>query len=186
MTEVETLLNVDAGRIPPDAVAFFRHNTDADAAAGLSRAALALSIVVVAVAAAALALAIGGTGRLPVTLLGIGAALLALRATPTLRPDRAPAPTRQVMVVTARGLIMRDSWGLRSWRFDDLTTVAPCRARGRAYLMLVERGGREHVIDLFGFQRGEHLRAVIGSRLRAKEDRATYFPSGDGAFTIPP
>jgi hypothetical protein len=158
MTEIETLLSVDAGRVPPDTVAFFKLDTD--------RRRLRVSrVLAVLVAAATVGLAVYGVGRASIALLVLGTALLALRGTATLPAHPERAPTRQVMVITLDALIIRDDRGLRSWRFENLTAVTPCHAYGRPYLLLVDREGREHVIDHLSFQRSERFRQVIGSRL---------------------
>src|SRR6185369_15996956 len=76
MSEVEALLSVDAGRIPPDTLAFFRKNADL----GVLRARAVLSSVF---GIAGVVMACAGGPRLPAMLLLIAAALTAVLSTPT-------------------------------------------------------------------------------------------------------
>jgi hypothetical protein len=163
MTEIEALLKVDAGQLPPATVAFFavEENDDADQRAYAALAAMT--------AIAAVACGLCGGGNLLIALLVLIAATFTVVATPTIRdpdPD-APRPCkRRVMVVTSQGLIVRDAWGLRSWRFDDLSDVVSSSHEHRPYIILVQRDGTRHALDYMSFQRGEQLREVIGSRLK--------------------
>ena len=72
------------------------------------------------------------------------------------------------MVVTAEGLIVRDAWGLRSWRFEDLADIAASSYEHRPYMVLIQRDGTRHALDYLSFQRPEQLRRVIDRRLRLK------------------
>src|SRR6478609_7045568 len=94
MTQIETLLSVDGGKVPPGAQAFFVVDEDQDGSPAL-RAALAGATGVAAAAAAAL-----GAGRFVVALMLLAAAGLAVLAWPTIRDDKDELPPkRQVMVV---------------------------------------------------------------------------------------
>jgi len=96
MSEIEALLSVDAGRVPPATVAFFAR--DAEASERLTYAVLAAMTSMVAVVSGLL-----GGPDLMGALLVLTAAMFAIVASPTLK-DPAEGETRQikrhVMVVT--------------------------------------------------------------------------------------
>src|SRR5689334_3820922 len=77
MSEVEALLSVDAGRIPPGTLAFFRKNADL----GVLRARAVLASVL---GISAVTLACAGGPRLVAALLLIGAVIAAVLSTPTV------------------------------------------------------------------------------------------------------
>ena len=166
MTDVEALLSVDAGKVPPGVVAFFMGDPDRD---------IRLAGVVIAAIAglAAVGAAYGGAGLLPVTVLVLAAGLFGVLATPTIRTDGHQTIKRQVMVVTAEGLIVRDAWGLHSWRLDDLADVVPGIYDSRTYLDIIERNGTRHTIETIGFRRGDRVRQVITTRLRLRQTQTS-------------
>jgi hypothetical protein len=92
-------------------------------------------------------------------------------ATPTIKEegeeDTRPVK-KHVRVVTPEGLIVRDAWGLRSWRFEDLADIAASSYEHRPYMVLIQRDGTRHALDYLSFQRPEQLRRVIDRRLRLK------------------
>jgi hypothetical protein len=162
VSEIEALLSVDAGTIPPATVAFFA--VDASASEQRSHAMLAALASIAAVGCA-----LNGTNNVVIALMVLIAAMFTVIATPTIRApgdQPAPAPKRHVMVVTPEGLIVRDAWGLRSWRFEDLAEVVSSTYEHRPYFVLIERDGTRHAVDYLCFQRGERLREVIGRRLK--------------------
>jgi hypothetical protein len=159
MTEVEALLSVDAGQIPPGTVAFFEQ--DGDPAATRTYITLAVSTAVIAVGCA-----LAGASRYLVAPMLIAAASLGVMAWPTEPDEGETRPIkRQVMVVTPTGLIVRDEFGLRSWQFADLAGVFSRVYNQRPHLVLVERGGTRHAIDLGRFQRRERVREILAERL---------------------
>ena len=164
MSEIEALLSVDAGRLPPATFAFFAR--DAEANERLTHAILGA----MAAATAVISGLLGGPDLLGALLILI-AATFTIVATPTIKEDHEQEPRqikRHVMVVTAEGLIVRDAWGLRSWRFEDLTEIAASSYEHRPYMVLIQRDGTRHALDYLSFQRPEQLRQVIGHRLRLK------------------
>jgi hypothetical protein len=165
MTQMEILLSVDAGRIPPGVIAFFVD--DGDRVARRAKAALAVMLGLAAATCAWLHL-----GRTPVTLLLLAAGVLALGAMRTLPDDETPTPTRQVLVVTALGLIVRDARGLRSWLFENLIDVVAGVYNGHPYLDLIDQNGVRHSLDCLPFRRGERARQVISARLPLKRTHA--------------
>jgi hypothetical protein len=161
MSEVEALLSVDAGKVPPATVAFFAIDDEAS-----EQRAYALLAAMTSIAAVWCALL--GAANMLLALMVLIAAIFAIVATPTVpAADDPPRPAkRHVMVVTPEGLIVRDAWGLRSWRFEDLAAAVPSTYDHRPYIVLVERDGTRHALDYLSFQRGERLRQVIGHRLK--------------------
>ena len=164
MSEIEALLSVDAGRVPPATVAFFAR--DAEAGERLTYAILGAMT-----AAAALLSGVLGGPDLVGALLILTAAMFTIVATPTVKEegeeDTRPVK-KHVMVVTPEGLIVRDAWGLRSWRFEDLADIAASSYEHRPYMVLIQRDGTRHALDYLSFQRPEQLRRVIDRRLRLK------------------
>ena len=164
MSEIEALLSVDAGRLPPATVAFFAR--DAEAGERLTYAILGAMTSAVAVVCGVL-----GGPDLVCALLILTAAMFTIVATPTLKEeseeDTRPVK-RHVMVVTQEGLIVRDAWGLRSWRFEDLADIAASSYEHRPYMVLIQRDGTRHALDYLSFQRPEQLRKVIDRQLRLK------------------
>ena len=160
MTDIEVLLSVDAGRIPPGAVAFFVG--DADVAERRTYAVLSLLSVVAAAVCVGL-----GAGSALVMLLVLAAAALALFATPTLREDQDPRTQRPVIVITPEAIVMRDECGLKVWRFEDLSSVAAAVHDHRPQLVLQSRDGKRYAVDCLRFQHGERVREVVDQRLQS-------------------
>jgi hypothetical protein len=166
MTEVQALLSVDSGHIPPGAAAFFLEDP--------GRGTFRLRATLAAMAGlTSVGCAWAGAGQVLVSLLVLGAAALAVLATPTIEEEdeeEADRPAkRQVMVVTPQGIIVRDDWGLRSWQFDDLTSVVQGAYNQRPHLVLIDRHGARHAIDYLRFQRAERVREVIDTRVRLRQ-----------------
>jgi hypothetical protein len=160
MTDIEALLSVDAGRVPPGAMAFFL----GDAEVVERRTYVVLGVT--AAAAGAICAGLGG-GRVVVMLLLLAAAALLLLATPTLGDDEDRAVKRPVIVVTSNALMMRDECGLRIWPFEDLASVAAAIHDQRAHLLLVGTDGKRHVVDCLRFRNGERVREVVDQRLQS-------------------
>jgi hypothetical protein len=164
MSEIEALLSVDAGHVPPATFAFFAR--DAEASERLTYAVLGAMTSF----AAALSGILDGPGVVS-ALLVLVAATFTIIATPTIKEkheqDARPIK-RHVMVVTSEGLIVRDAWGLRSWRFEDLAEIAASSYEHRPYMVLIHRDGTRHALDYLNFQRPEQLRQVLGHKLRFK------------------
>jgi hypothetical protein len=161
MSEVEVLLNVDAGRIPPGTLVFVARDREAPTRILFAFLAVALAGLAVALAVA------GGAGREVVVLIGLFAGILGVSALPSTDPSERPI-LPATLVVTQRGMIARDAWGLRSWRFDDLVEVRPFVHERRVGLLVVRRDGVHDFIDSLAFERGDSLREVIGPRLKAR------------------
>jgi hypothetical protein len=160
MTDIEALLSVDAGRIPEGAVAFFTRDPEL----GQRRMCIVTSALL---GAAAIASGIAGAGLVCVAMFALGAGIFAVLATPTRTDEDARPTKRQVVVVTPRGIIMRDAQGLRTWTFEDLTDASSWRHADRTDLLLVRRDGTRIFINCQGFHRGEKLPDVISRYRRA-------------------
>jgi hypothetical protein len=162
MTQIEALLRVDGGDVPPGAQAFFAED-DQDGSP-LLRAAMAGATALAAASAAGL-----GAGRFVVALMLLAAAGLAVLAWPTIRDDEEQLPPkRQVLVVTPQGLIVRDDMGLRSWQFEDLAGVVEQFHTHRPYLVLIEQDGTRHALDHLRFRRGGSVHQIIDERVRRR------------------
>lgn len=164
MSEVEALLSVDRGQVPPATVAFFACEPEPEATERREQA-----MVAALAGIAAFLCALSGASYLLTALFVLAAAVIAIVATPTVGDDqpRAPSGKRSVTVVTSQGLIVRDADGLRSWRFDELVDVVSATGeQRRPLILLVKRDGTQHALDYLSFQRGEDLRAVIDRRLK--------------------
>jgi hypothetical protein len=161
MSEVEVLLSVDAGRVPPDTMVFFA----ADPETPIRRMYAFLAITG---ALGALGVALSAVGVEAVVLLAIITAVMVVLALPT-RPEPEDARNkRPTLVVTPRGVIVRDDGGLRTWRFDELAQVLPCHhARGDG-LLLVGTDGSRQFLDCLVFRQGYRLREIIGRHMKTR------------------
>jgi hypothetical protein len=161
MSEVEVLLDVDAGRVPPDTVVFFA----ADPEAPVRRL---YTFLAVTGALGALGVAFSAVGREAVVLLAIITAVMVVLALPT-RPEPEDARNkRPTLVVTPRGVIVRDDGGLRTWRFDELAQVLPCHHAHGDGLLLIRLDGSRQFLDCLVFRQGNRLGEVIGRRMKAR------------------
>jgi hypothetical protein len=158
MSEVQTLLSVDAGKVPPGAIAFFPR--DADAPARRIRAVLAVIVL-----AAAFGLALSGSMRPLAALLALAGVALTVGAMPT-KPDQDEPPSkRPTLVLTATGMILRDSGGLRTWCYDDLLHVSPFVHELTLGLLVIRKNGKREFLDTASFERGEKVRELLGRRI---------------------
>jgi hypothetical protein len=158
MSEVQALLSVDAGKIPPGVVAFFPR--DAEAPARRMRAGLA-----VIVEAAAVTLALVGTARPLVALLALAGVALTVGAFPTKPDEDEPPSKRATLVLTPTGMILRDASGLQTWRYEDLLHVSPFVHELTLGLLVIRRNGRREFLDTASFERGEKVRELLGRRI---------------------
>jgi hypothetical protein len=155
MSDVETLLNVDAGRIPPDAVVFAA--ADPEAANRRLNAFLAITAGL-----GTIGCLLSQIGREPVFLLGIITAIFAVLALPTTPEPEEARHKRPTLVITPRGVIVRDDCGLRAWSFDELAEVLPYVHTTGEGLLLVRRDGSREFLDNRLFRKGERVSEVIG------------------------
>jgi len=161
MSEVEVLLSVDAGRIPPDAVVFHA----ADPEAPIRRM---YTFLAVTGAMGSLGVALSSVGIEAVLLLAIVTAVMVVLALPTsLEPEEA-RNKRPTLVVTPRGVIVRDDGGLRTWRFDELAQVLPCHHAHGDGLLLIGNDGSRQFLDCLVFRQGYRLGEVIGTRMKTR------------------
>jgi hypothetical protein len=159
MTEVEALLAVDRGKVPADTVAFFARDPDA------TERSTYLTLAGVA-ALVAVASTFGHAARPLIAVMLIAATALIVLSFPTLGGQEDDGHKRYVLLVTPKGIIVRDSWGLRTWLFDELIEALPWSYEHRPHLVLVERDGTRHAVDYLGFTRGERLREMLVERLK--------------------
>jgi hypothetical protein len=159
MSEVEVLLSVDAGRVPPDAVVFFA----ADPEAPIRRM---YTFLASTGGLGAIGVAFSGVGIEAVVLLGIITLVMIVLALPTSADPEDARNKRPTLVVTPSGMIVRDAGGLRTWRFAELAHVLPCH-HGQSYgLMLVGTNGSREYLDCLTFRRGERVGEVIGRHMK--------------------
>ena len=159
MSDVETLLSVDAGRVPPTAVVFLARDPEAP-----NRKLFALLAVIGA--AMAVGSALVGAHHAMVALLVLTASTLALMATPTAPEPAEAATKRPTLVVTPHGMIVRDESGLRSWRFDELAEVRSFLYDQRVGMLIVRHDGSRDFLDNLSFERGERLRGLIAPHIK--------------------
>jgi hypothetical protein len=158
MSDVQALLSIDAGKVPPGTVAFFARDPEASK----RRMFTVLAILVGGSA-------VVGLHRLPVAMLGLAAIALTLMALP---PERDPLLSRYkkpALVLTPTGMIMRDGSGLRSWSFDQLSDVRPYLHHQRVGLLITGRDGSRDFVDTLSFERGDKVRELLGRRLNLRE-----------------
>ena len=162
MSDVEALLSVDAGRVPPGTVAFFARDPERT-----QRRILAVFALLVATGAGAAYFA--GLSRPPIALLALGAIALSIMALPPEREPGAEHHKRPTLVVTASGMIVRDGYGLRSWSFDELADVRPFLHQQRIGLLIAKRDGSRQFVDTLSFKRGEKVNELIVRRFKPRE-----------------
>jgi hypothetical protein len=161
VTEVEALLSADAGRPPPGTVVF--RARDPEAPARRVRFGLGLAL-----AATAVACAFGGAAVELVALLGLGAALLVVLATPTAPPPDEARVKQPTLLITPTGMIVRDDSGLRCWRFDEVSDIRPYLLDRRLGILVTGVDGSRHFVDSLAYERGEDLGVIIGRHLRPR------------------
>jgi hypothetical protein len=161
MSEVEALLNVDAGRIPPGAVVF--RARDPESEVRRLRTVLAVGAGLVTVG-----LAIAGVTRDPIGVMVLITAMLALSATRTEPKGDEARYKRPTMVLTTTGMIVRDASGLRSWQYEEMSDVRTCVFQGQMGIVVVLAGGAMHFIDNLSFARGEHVGGLIRRHLQPR------------------
>ena len=159
MSEVETLLSVDAGRIPPGAVVF--RARDPDAEVRRLRTVLAVGSGLLTIG-----LAIAGVAHEPIAMLVLTTSMLALSATRTEPEGDEARHKRPTMVLTTTGMIVRDASGLRSWQYDEIADVRTCVCQGQIGIVVVLTTGAMHFIDNLSFARGEHVSGLIRRHLQ--------------------
>jgi hypothetical protein len=155
MTEVEALLSVDAGRVPAGVVAF--RPRDRGAVTRRFRIVLAVTCALAAVASA-----LTGVGRELVALLVLGAGIFGVLASPDQQDDDVEVPSKPpALLLTPTGLIVRDAFGLRCWRYAELLEVRQVCSRGESGLLIVGRDQSSDFVDTGDFERGESLWALL-------------------------
>jgi hypothetical protein len=166
MTEVEILLSVDAGRNPPDTVTIFMDDRDPDERARWRARFLVALAVLLAGGAIALGWMWGKKALTPITLMLLGAGMAVVGATPTT-PEAEPRPQkRPVMVVTTTGLIVRGDWGVKMWRFEDLSDiVAGVDSERRPLLELRDKDGTRYRLRCSGFRCWMRAQQAVTPRL---------------------
>ena len=162
MSDVEALLSVDAGRVPPGTVAFFARDPERT-----KRRVLAVFAVLVGGGMVAGLLA--GLSRTPIALLALTTIGLFIMALPPERDPETAKHKRATLVLTPNGMIVRDNSGLRSWSFDDLVDVRPFLHQQRIGLLIARRDGGREFVDTLLFKRGEKVNELIGRRLKPRE-----------------
>jgi len=159
MSEVETLLAVDAGRVPPGTAAFFARDPEA---AGRRLGA------VLAVMVDALALWLVMRGHVAeAALLALLGVLLALGAVPTIRGDERPTK-RPTLVITPTGMIVRGAPRPHTFSFDDIDTIQALNHEPHVGLLIVRRDGKRFFIDTGSFEGGGVVSALVGRRLASR------------------
>jgi hypothetical protein len=162
VTDVEALLSADAGRAVPGTVVFRARDVEAPT----RRARVVAALVIAGIA---IACALAGADLDLVAVLALLAALLGVLATPTQREAAEVRIKEPTLVVTGEGMIVRDHWGLRSWRFEDLTEVRPYLDDRRVGLVIIARDGSRHFVDNLAFERGEDLAEILAKHLRRRD-----------------
>jgi hypothetical protein len=169
MSDVEALLSIDRGRVPPGAIAFFARDPEASRRRMFAVLAILVGGSGIVLGALVLSGAVVGLHRLPVALLALAGIGLTIGALPPERDPLTSRYKRRALVLTPTGMIMRDGSGLRSWSFDQLTDVRPYLHHQRVGLLITGRDGSRDFVDTLSFERGEKVRELIGRRLNLRE-----------------
>lgn len=156
MTNVEALLTVESGRVPEGVQVFVEQNPEADRLRGW----LFMSAFLALVAAVT-----GVQGGEPWGVVAI--ALFAAMAGVMAIPTRAEEPWKpRVLLLCQKGLIVREPWGLRNWRYDELSRPYLLFVDGEQQLCLEAKDGEVHLIDHLSFRNGARLRDLLEQRIR--------------------
>jgi hypothetical protein len=159
MSEVEALLAVDAGRVPPGTAVFFARDPE------VAGRRLGMVLAVVADAFAVwLAVRGNGAGAALLALLGV---LLALGAVPTKPADERPSK-RPTLLITQTGLIVRGAHGLASFSFDEIANVHGLSHEPHIGLLVVRRDGKRFFIETGSFEGGGEVSVLVGRRLASR------------------
>jgi hypothetical protein len=161
MSEVEALLNVDAGRVPAGVVVFTARDPDAEVRK-IRR------VLAICAGLGTVLLAVMGATREPVAMLALTTAMLALSATRTAGDPDEERQKRPTIVLTPTGMIVRDANGLRTWQFEDISDVRACVCQGRVGMVVVLRDGTLHFLDNLLFARGEQLSSLVRRHLQPR------------------
>lgn len=174
MTDVEALLRIDAGDRPADVQVSFER----DPYAGRRRCTwLAVGLGVLTMAAA-----LGEKHRPELLLVPIACLVSALVVWPSREEEDELSDGRpRVMLVTQRGLLVRDPWGIRNWAFADIALVGLGAVEGRVQMVLRDTEGGSHLIDHLMFDRGEELYQTIGTRLAMMREQTRVATHGQPA-----
>lgn len=159
MTSVEALLTVESGRVPGGVQVFLEQDADA----GRSRSWLFMCAFITIVAAIT---GVQGGEPLGVLAIAIFAAMAAVMAIPT-RTEEEPRKPR-VILLCDKGLIVREHWGLRNFRYDELTRVFVMTIDGEPQLCLEDKAGDAHLLDYLSFRMGDALRTQLDQRIRGQ------------------
>jgi hypothetical protein len=162
MSQVQALLSIDAGRVPPGAIAFFPRDPEA-----IHRR--ICGVMAILVEGGAFALFAAHVAGPAVPLLALIGFALTVGAFPTAPDPGSQTAKRPTLVLTQEGLIVRDAEGLRSWYFDDLADVRPYLHYRSVGLLVVSKNGKRDFIDTTFFERGDKVSELIGRRLNPRE-----------------
>ena len=156
MTNVEALLTVESGQVPEGVHVFLEQNPDARRLRGW----LLLCAFLALVAAAA---ALQGGNGWGVAAIALFAAMAGVMGIPT-RPEEPWKP--RVLLLCQKGLIVREHWGLRNWRYEELSRPYLLFVDGEQQLCLEAKDGEIHLIDHLSFRHGCNLRELLEQRIR--------------------
>ena len=122
-------LTVESGRVPEGVQVFLEQDADA----GRSRSCLFMCAFLAIVAAVT---GVQGGEPLGVLAIAIFAAMAAVMAIPTAEEE--PRKPR-VIVLCDKGWIVREHWGLRNFRYDELTRVFVLTVDGEQQLCIEDK-----------------------------------------------
>lgn len=177
MTDVETLLRVDAGERPAGVVLSFERDPHV-ARRRCMWLATALGI-------ATMAAALHEPSRPELLLVPISCLLSALVVAPSREEeDELRDGKPRVIMMTERGLLVRDPWGIRAWNWAEIAFVTAGVLDGRVQMILRDAGGQSHLVDHLVFDRGEQLYRLIGERV-ARVREQTRDAQAHAAKTTP-
>ena len=155
MTSVEALLTFEKGQVPAGVQVFEERDPEVTRA----RPYLPLTAFLSAMAVIA---GLQGCEPVAVVVIAVAAAMSLVMAIPT-RVEQPRKP--RVLLLCDRGVIVREPWGLRNWRYDELVRLRVVYVDGRAQLCLEDKSGEAHLIDHLSFKQGEKLRSLIEQRM---------------------
>lgn len=156
MTNVEALLTVESGRVPEGVHVFVEQNPET----GRLRGWLFLCAFLALVAALT---GLQGGNPWGVFAIALFASMAGVMAIPT-QPEEPWKP--RVLLLCQKGLIVREHWGLRNWRYEELSRPYLLFVDGEQQLCLEAKDGEIHLIDHLSYRHGACLRDLLEQRIR--------------------
>ena len=146
------------GMLPEGVLALYLHNP-------VARGRRIFFRTVVISAAVLLIQSAIGHGSLATVGCLVGAALIGVHVTPTVRASD-EGVRRPAVVVTETAILRREERGFRVWRFEELAGAQVLQRAGRMDLVLIAGDGSRAYIDCRAVESGHRLIEALAKHIR--------------------